>query len=60
MKKFEVYFSLLGSAVFEIEAESTEDVENILFHFKTSELIEMAEFDDSLKIEGIDEIESLG
>lgn len=60
MKKFEVYFSLLGSGVIEIEAESAEDVENILFHFETSELIELAEFDDSLEIESVDEIESLG
>ena len=59
MRKFEVYFSLLGSAVIEIEAESAEDEENMLSDFKISKLIEMAEFDNSLEIVSIDEIESL-
>jgi len=53
---FEIYFSLTGSEVVEIEANDAEHAEDLLFDYSTEDLIEMCEFDDGLHIYSIEEI----
>jgi|GEM_PF-2807473 len=56
MSTFEIYFSLMGSADVEIEANDAEHAEDLLFDYSTEDLIEMCEFDDGLHIYSIEEI----
>ncbi len=55
MPTFEIYFSLMGSGVVEIEANDAEHAEDLLVDYSTDELIEMCEFDDGLQLDSIDE-----
>ena len=55
MPTFEIYFSLMGSGVVEIEANDVEHAEELLVDYSTDELIEMCEFDDGLQLHSIDE-----
>ena len=59
LKTYEIYFSLTGSAVINIEANSAEHAEELLFDHSTDNLIEMVDFKRGLKIYEIDGIEHL-
>lgn len=54
MKTYEINFSLTGSAVISIEANSAEKAVEILFDYTTDSLIEMVDFKRGLEIYEID------
>jgi len=58
MATYDVTFTLMGSGVIEVEAETKEAAEDIVFDMTTEQLIECADFDGGFSVDEIEISES--
>ena len=56
MKKYGITYSLLASGYIEIEAKTKREAEETAFSLATTELLNSADFEDSLEIDGVEEV----
>ena len=56
MKTYQVVYSLLAGGVIEVQATSQSEAEDIFFDLCTTELLDNADFEDSLEVCCIEEV----